>query len=335
MINIVLIGAGKLGSRHLQALAKIAIESKIYVVDPNAESSEIAFSRYKEIPQNSNIKLLEFKKNIVDLQIRTVDVAIISTSSEHRFFALNSLLNHVNVNYLILEKFLFQKSSQYKEARELLLKHHVKTWVNCPRRMWPVYQDMKLDLANSQIREFTLIGSDWSLATSSIHILDLIAFLTGCSEYKLLDLDLGDKFVPAYSSVTGARESKFIEFYGTIRGKFVNGTQFTLNCLKDIKIPFQIDIIADDKNIRVFEEYGKLIVMKIDKDGSISNSEFRFTCPHQSGLTQLVVKDLINSGECDLTHFDESVSLHLPLLFQFQSFLSKIQQNKVDYLPIT
>ena len=108
MINIVLIGAGKLGSRHLQALAKIGIEAKIYVVDPSIESTEIAFARFKEIPQNSNVKHIEFLKNIDDLNIRTVDVAIIATSSEHRFFALNSLLSHVSVNYLILEKFLFQ-----------------------------------------------------------------------------------------------------------------------------------------------------------------------------------------------------------------------------------
>jgi hypothetical protein len=335
MINIVLIGAGKLGSRHLQALAKIGIESNIYVVDPSVESSEIAYARYNEIPQNCNIKHLEFLKNIGDLRIQTVDVAIIATSSEHRFLVLNALLNHVKVNYLILEKFLFQKASQYKEAKELLLKYHVKTWVNCPRRMWRLYKDLKKDLVNLQIREFTLIGSDWSLATSSVHILDLIAFLTGCSEYNLLDLDLGNKFVPAYSSVTGPRDSKYVEFYGAIRGKFVNGTNFTFNCLEDIQIPFQIDIRLDDKNIHIFEEHGKLVVMKIDKNGTISNSEFPFSCPYQSDLTQLVVENLIHSGECDLTSFDESVSLHLPILFHFQSYLSSLQQNKVEFLPIT
>ena len=40
MINIVLIGAGKLGSRHLQALAKIAIESKIYLVETKTLASK-------------------------------------------------------------------------------------------------------------------------------------------------------------------------------------------------------------------------------------------------------------------------------------------------------
>ena len=91
MINIVLIGAGKLGSRHLQALAKIGIESNIFVVDPSAESREIAFARYNEVQVNSNIKHLEFKDDISDLKIQRADVAIIATSSEIRFFALNSL----------------------------------------------------------------------------------------------------------------------------------------------------------------------------------------------------------------------------------------------------
>jgi hypothetical protein len=335
MIYILLIGVGKLGSRHLQALAKIGIDSQIYVVDPSYDSRDIAISRLHEIPENSNVKHVEFLTSILDLKIEKIDVAIISTSSEHRFEALYSLLNQIKVSYLILEKFLFQKASQYLEAKELLLKHVVKTWVNCPRRMWPIYQHLKKDLENSQIREFTIIGSDWSLATSSIHMLDLIAFLTGCSEYELLVLDLGKEFVPAYSSVTGARETKFIEFYGAIRGKFFNGTNFTLNCLNDVQIPFQIDIIADDKNIHIFEEYGKLVVVKIDKEGSFTNFEHSFFYPYQSDLTQLVVEDLINHGECFLTNFDESVSLHLPLLHQFQNYLSAIQKKEVDFLPIT
>jgi hypothetical protein len=335
MINIVLIGVGKLGSRHLQALAKLALDANIFVIDPNAESREIAKSRFEEIPINPKVKSLTFYSQISDLKIEKVDVAIVATSSEHRYSAVHSLLNQTKVQYLILEKFLFQKASEYQDVRELLVKHGVKTWVNCPRRMWPVYQELKSEIANSNLREFLMIGSDWSLATSSIHILDLIAFLTGCCEYELLDLDLGNNFVPAYSSVTGARESKFIEFYGTIRGKFSNSTSFTLNCLKDVQIPFQIELILDNKNIRIFEEHGKLISLTIGKDGAISNIEDSFSYPYQSGLTQLIVEDLSNNGHCGLTSYEESMELHLPILKSFQTYLSEILNKNVESLPIT
>jgi len=335
MINIVLIGAGKLGSRHLQALAKINIEVNVIVVDPSNESKEIARSRFEEIPTNPKVISLEFYNQISDLAIEKIDVAIIATSSEHRYSAVINLLNHSKVRFLILEKFLFQKADDYHDVRELLTKHDVKTWVNCPRRMWPVYQQLRSELVNSQLREFIMIGTDWSLATSSIHILDLIAFLTGCHEYQLLDLDLGNKFVPAYSSVTGARESKFIEFYGAIRGKFSNSTNFTLSCLKDVQIPFQIELILDNKNIRIYEEYGKLVSTVVRSDGTISNVEQTFSYPYQSGLTQLLVEDLIVNGQCSLTSYDESMQLHLPILQSFQTYLAAILNKEIENLPIT
>jgi hypothetical protein len=335
MINIVLIGVGKLGSRHLQALAKITLDANIFVIDPSTESKEIAKSRFDENSVNSKVKSLKFYNQICDLEIEEVDVAIIATSSEHRYSAVHTLLNKTKVKYLILEKFLFQKVNEYQIVKELLVKNDVKTWVNCPRRMWPVYQELKSEIANSNLREFLMIGSDWSLATSSIHILDLIAFLTGCREYQLLDLDLGNKFVLAYSSVTGARESKFIEFYGSIRGKFSDSTNFTLSCLKDVQIPFQIELVLDNKNIRIFEEFGKLVLMNVTKDGTVSNIERSFSYPYQSGLTQLVVEDLIINGQCGLTSYDESMELHLPILQSFQTYLAAILNKEIENLPIT
>ena len=56
MKNIVLIGAGKLGSRHLQALAKLSISATIYVIDLNSNAIEVAKERFHEIPYNPNIK---------------------------------------------------------------------------------------------------------------------------------------------------------------------------------------------------------------------------------------------------------------------------------------
>jgi hypothetical protein len=335
MINIVLIGAGKLGSRHLQALAKVNLDANIFVVDPSLESQKIAKSRYDEIPRNPKIHSLEFYSLISDLKIKVIDVAIIATSSEHRFVTINLLLSHAKIRFLILEKFLFQNETEYISIKEILNKKGVETWVNCPRRMWDVYKKLKSETGDSKLREFMIIGADWSLATSCIHILDLIAFLTSCHDYQIFDLDFGKEFVPAYSSVTGARESKFIEFYGSMRGKFSNGTNFTFNCLKNVSIPFQIELVFDDKNIRIFEEHGKLISMTFGENRLLLHSEQTFSYPYQSGLTNLVVEDLIHTGQCSLTCYNESMALHLPLHQCFQAYLSDILKKDVEYLPIT
>jgi threonine dehydrogenase-like Zn-dependent dehydrogenase len=40
--NIAVVGAGQLGSRHLQSLKGIQLDVRIVVIDPNQESLEIA-----------------------------------------------------------------------------------------------------------------------------------------------------------------------------------------------------------------------------------------------------------------------------------------------------
>jgi hypothetical protein len=105
--------------------------------------------------------------------------------------------------------------------------------------------------------------------------------------------------------------------------------------LKDVQIPFQIELILDNNNIRIFEEYGNLVSMSVGKDGTISNLQHSFSVPYQSGLTNLVVEDLINNGQCVLPGYEESMELHLPILRSFQTYLSAILDKEVDSLPIT
>ena len=44
-----LVGCGQLGSRHLQALASLALISNIEVLDPSAESLELGKQRVREL----------------------------------------------------------------------------------------------------------------------------------------------------------------------------------------------------------------------------------------------------------------------------------------------
>jgi saccharopine dehydrogenase-like NADP-dependent oxidoreductase len=59
MMNIVIIGAGHLGSRHLQALAHLEEQAFVQVIDPSEDSRTIAEKRFKEACQATagNVKL--------------------------------------------------------------------------------------------------------------------------------------------------------------------------------------------------------------------------------------------------------------------------------------
>jgi len=53
-IKIAVIGAGNIGSRHLQALANLKYEAEIYVVDPDKKALSTAKERYENIINNSS-----------------------------------------------------------------------------------------------------------------------------------------------------------------------------------------------------------------------------------------------------------------------------------------
>lgn len=335
MNNIVLIGAGKLGSRHLQALAKLNILASIYVIDLNSEALDVAKGRYQEIPDNPNIKEIHFLNSIKAIGSLYIDVAIIATTSEFRRQVIEELVEFSEVRYLILEKILFQKLEDYQFVEDLLFKKGIKTWVNFPRRKWDVYQELKESLKDSIISEVSVIGQNWSLATSSLHFIDLIAFLTNNKKYRILNLDFNNEVYPAYSSVTGSRESKYLEFYGSMKGRFSDSAYFNFTCLKDSDSPFLISIVTDKSIIQIYEEVGIMYILGhvLDKTWEINSSSF--TMPFQSELTNIIVEELIAEGDSILTGFEESAELHLPLLNSFLQFIGEVKNEKLTSCPIT
>ena len=90
MKKLAIIGAGQLGSRHLQGLAQINFEASIEVVDPNKTSLEIAKQRFKECPDNQNIISASYFQTLSSLSY-DVDIAIIATGSKFRFQVLKNL----------------------------------------------------------------------------------------------------------------------------------------------------------------------------------------------------------------------------------------------------
>ena len=107
MTNVVLVGAGKLGSRHLQAISQARLKNlKIFVVDFNPEAITNSKKRLEEVGIKKNTTSVVFLNNINELNITTIDLLIIATTSENRFNILKEISNNFSVINLILEKFL-------------------------------------------------------------------------------------------------------------------------------------------------------------------------------------------------------------------------------------
>ena len=149
MRNLVLIGAGQLGSRHLQALSKVNFPTKIEVVDPLPASLDVARSRFNEMPFNPNISGINFYSSLNDIS-KEIDLAIVATNADVRADVIRMLISSCNVKNLVLEKVLFQKVEDYVEILSLLEGDGINAWVNHPRRMFQFYKKLKQLLNGSR-----------------------------------------------------------------------------------------------------------------------------------------------------------------------------------------
>ena len=75
MATVVLVGAGQLGSRHLQALKAVATPLDIHVVEPRADALKIARERYDAVKAAAGHRIA-FRQDLSKLP--PIDVAIVA-----------------------------------------------------------------------------------------------------------------------------------------------------------------------------------------------------------------------------------------------------------------
>jgi hypothetical protein len=325
MVRIAVIGAGQLGSRHLQALSLLDRPASIQVVDPSAASLEVSRERFGQVAGNSNVQGVEYLEDIGGLADE-LDVAVVATNADVRRRVVEDLLARKKVRYIILEKVLFQRPEDFEEAGRLLEANGVRAWVNCPRRMWPYYRKINELFHGARRVEYSVSGSQLGIGCNAIHYLDHLAFLTGQSDVSLYG-DLLD------SEVAPSKRAGFVEFTGTLHG-YVGSNPIAITSYGEGEVPPLILITSDRARCLIREGEGKAWVAESARGWSWE--EVSFTVPYQSQLTHLVVQKILDSDGCDLTGYQESAKLHLPFINTLTDFV-KQQKSLEDFktCPIT
>lgn len=320
MKNICIIGAGNIGSRHLQGLKKITFPLNIEVVNPSLESLEIARQRYEQIESSIN-HTLTYLQNIEKLS-KNIDLAIVATNSNIRREVTEKLLETSSVKYLILEKILFQQKQDYYDIEKLLKKKNCKTWVNFSMRTMPFYHDLKEKIKGAV--QMTVSGSQYGLVTNTIHFVDYIAYLTNSYDFKVTTDGLDSK--PIASKRPG-----FSELNGALSISFKGGSIGSFTCYPDDNAPYIIEVFS--KNYRCISKEN-------ERKAQISSSpawkwkEVDSHIPFQSDMTNVVAQEILTKGTCLLTPYSQASSLHLQLLESLLKFLNA-SNKKFEFYPFT
>lgn len=304
VFQLLVIGAGQLGSRHLQALTQCDVgDMAIHVVDPSLAALNVARERQAQVQAAAGIGSLHFRQSLDEVVPADIDFCVVATGANCRLAVLRELLARKRVHNLLLEKVLFQSVAQLDEATVLLAAQSTKTWVNCPRRQLPGYRLLRERLAGEREVFLHVAGSNWGMACNAIHFVDLWAFLGSGADYRLDTSGLRDVVPskrPGYSEVTGRLEGRS------------SAGGFMLEVSLDEAPPrVQVCIESPRFMIQVHEADARCTITH-KGDGKVEVLPFPMF--FQSQLTHIVARAALSGDEVPLTPFIESAALHRPLL---------------------
>jgi len=318
-----LVGCGNIGSRHLQALAKLPFDIDVKIVEPSKDAQDLAKTRLNEIQKKDNNNKFSWYESIKELD-GSSDLVIVATTAIGRVKILNELLE-LGENKFLVEKMVCQSNDEYEIIVSKFQEKNAKAWVNTSRRYFTSYQKLRQYFEDSKIFHMSVTSSNVSaLGTSAIHYMDLFAYFTG--EYKIKmngDLLLNEIF-------PNKRGSNFMEFAGTVTGMTNNGSRLTLSFLPSDRLSTIVNIIAPNKHIMI-DETNQRIFDLVD----FKNKELSFENELVSSITTKIASDILQKDCCDLTTLEDSQVLHNEIFKMFNTHIEKVTGKHVELCPIT
>ena len=321
--QIAVLGVGQLGSRHVQGLLSSMKPLHIWLQDPSIDSPSI-FENWKTTYSiDAGIHSVNFDPTSSAFPDH-FDLVISATTADIRYQSLNTFLEGRTFDYLILEK-LLTTGLEDLEKLTSLVRRSKGSWVNHARRLWPFYQEIKNELHDVGPMHMIVEGSDWNLGSNGSHFCDLVRWLSG------------EELVSADSSLVDSewRESKrqgFWEFTGQLSYRFSRGSDLilrsTLLAENENALPFKITIQTWDGDLVIDETAGTA-------RGSLLQEVLHGRGPFQSELTADLVREIMETRECDLPKFEDVRDDHVMYLTELLDYQRRVRKNFSPTVMIT
>lgn len=319
--NILIVGAGQLGSRYLQGLVKSSKLLRIYVVDTNSKSLLIAEQRWLDVlAQNSSSNIVTYYNSLEDCP-KDIDIAIVSTTAFKRAILIGYIQENFIVKYWILEKVLTQSVVELDMILHVLSSTTL-AWINTPRRMYSLHNEIRDNLIKDRPLHLNVYGKEWGLACNSIHFLDMFAWFTGESLVKISTEKLGHKWIHA-------KRSGYWEILGEINAIYSNGSTISLFAEERKLNNISCNMVLEDGGFQ----------WEIDEDaGSAVRSDglsIYGKLPLQSEVTSILVDQIIDTGNCNLPLLIESEHIHRVFIEAMLKHWQLNVESSASYVPIT
>ena len=135
--NILIVGLGNMGMAHLSAFERYNNKIRIYILDKK-KRLDFVKNNYKYKHKFNIIYLSKAPKNLF------FSFVIVATDSKNRFKATIEIIKNNKIKFLLLEKFLFLKISDYEKISKYLFKNKIKCYMNS----WGLFLAKKINNIN-------------------------------------------------------------------------------------------------------------------------------------------------------------------------------------------
>ena len=315
--NILVCGAGQLGSRYLQGLAKCPTPLDIRVHDVRADSLRAAERRWNEARDPECPHRLSLDSSLEALP-HTLDIAIVATTADVRPQAAGAIAEHCAVRFWIFEKVLAQSERGLDQLRS-----HVqdasRAWVNTPRRIMPWHRRIRAELAGTGPMRLEVTGGQWGLACNAVHYLDLLAWWAG----ETIERVSAQRLDPVWFE---SKRPGFMEVSGTLEAWYSGGSRALLTAVS-VAGPVSITV----SNARDRWELDETQGIARRSDGF----EIRGRLDYQSDMTADLVASMLAQGACGLPGLEESIAIHRPFITALREHWSRAGNAAAASVPIT
>lgn len=318
--RILLVGCGIIGSRHLQAIAKLEEKTEIDVVEPKDDAIKQGKNFLKEV--SSTVEHNYHWYGNLNEVTEISDLAIIATRATGRINLINQLLEKGHSRFFI-EKMVCQSKNEYEEILSNMNKHKAKGWVDTGRRYFSSYQKLKKIFEDDKIINMSVFAGYAGLGRDAIHFIDLFSWFCKNSQIKLDGKNLLNDI---YSSPRG---DDFVEFAGTITGS-CNDSFLSLTFVPDCDCPILVNIFGKNHNYIIDESHGRIFNPRKDDDDFLE-----FKTEYSSDLTKKIILDIFHNDCCNLPTVLEISYAHNELFRIFNTHLKNINNDNRELCPIT
>lgn len=310
-MNLLLIGAGRMGLRHLRGLGEI--DGEIHVVDPRLEAEKDVKRLARECGLRAKLSFHTSLERVFlsDIQFHA---AILSATARGRLERFMQVVSQ-RIKNVLIEKPMEQSRIRFRQIIKLTHENNVQVKCDHYRRSLPFFAGLRREGGPFYI---AVSGGAFGLAVNGVHWLDFAVYLTKARNARMLFGEIETE------KIASGRGPTFRDYGGRGLFAFEDGSRLFLSSSAGSSAPTIATITQPGRHCIIDQE--KDLVITYERNPASTRPNYLYGADYLRrevlGIESVQLWDLTKNwiswirgqGECHLPSLEEAMLGH-ELLF--------------------